>query len=381
MTQVNIEKPGENQEQPALRKVRNVKKKPTVPPALNMSGDIADPSKLAKTREHLTDESEVEATPLGQEVTELSRERVQDQAKKVAVPGSNLDRLNYSIPYETLCGDKVEGIPAKLSYKPIDGFCVTKLNELNVDTIDEGLNTILDKLCYESRYEGFTHWTMGIDEKIRSYLNLRLNSVGSQIEHLMGICGQCGEEKLFTKVEITKFDELDLKEEYREPFPLKLEIDDKEVKFKTRLLQSGDIFKAKSIYAKNKDFVYTMFPDAVESDEATVVQIMEYANSIIEINGRPVEFEDAVAFCRDNVKVMNAMSGFNDYFAYGMVLEAESACNNEECPSRTKVDDKFDKETQKKVKTRRSQFRFPIQPSLFYIAYTEEENVKQYFDF
>ena len=48
--------------------------------------------------------------------------------------------------------------------------------------------------------------------------------------------------------------------------------------------------------------------------------------------------------------------------------------------SKVSIDKKYSVGKQKKVKTRRSQFRFPIQPSLFYISYTEEENVKQYFD-
>jgi len=294
----------------------------------------------------------------------------------------NLDKLEYSIPYEPLGGGKILDLPHRLNYKPIDGFMVSKLNELNMDNIDEGLNQVLDQLCYESSYQEFTHWMMPTNEKIRAFLNLRLNSVGPVIEHLFGVCLDCGESKLFTKVEITSFNETFLKDNYQEPFPLKTKVKGDLVRFKARILQSGDIFKAKQIWQKNKNFVYQQFPDATENDEEAVVQLLEYANSILEVDGKPPTFESALEFCR-KVEIMNAISGFNDYFSYGMSLETEGLCNNDECASVVSAEATFNAKEEKKggkKRHRRSQFRFPFQPNIFDISFTEEKTIEQHFD-
>jgi hypothetical protein len=289
-------------------------------------------------------------------------------------PSGELDKIDYSVIYESLCGAQISEVPVKLRYKPIDGFHVAKLNELTLDTIDEGLNDVLDNLCYESKYEGFTHWKMTVDEKIRAFLNLRLNSSGPIIEHLIGICEECGSEQAFIKIEITKFDENELKKEYKEPFPLKAKVGDKTVRFEGRLLRSGDIYRARQIYNKDKGFISSAFPEAKSKDVTIITQILEYANSITSKEGSPITFEEAVVLCKDNIDIMNAITSFNDYFYYGMVLKTTEECTNDECPTVTK-----DEETGK-FKRRGCLFRFPIQPSLFYITYTESENVKQYFD-
>jgi hypothetical protein len=287
---------------------------------------------------------------------------------------NTMDRLIYTIKYVPLCTGKILDIPETLHYKPIDGFTVTKLNELNVDTIDEGLNGILDALCFESKYQGFTHWKLTVEEKIRAYLNLRLNSTGSIVEHLVGICESCGKEKLFLKVEIGKFDEKDLSPKYIEPFPLKVKVNGTEKKFKGRILRSGDIYRAKQTYEKDKGLIRKLFPEATDKDNNVVIQILEYANSILEIENVKPSFEDAVNFCKNNLDVMNAITSFNDYFQYGMTLKVNDICTQAECPT-VSVDEKTGSPIH-----RGSLFRFPLQPGLFYITHTQKETVEQYFD-
>jgi hypothetical protein len=286
-----------------------------------------------------------------------------------------LEKLEYSIVYEPLCNGKIPDIPETLNYKAIDGFMITKLNELTMATIDEGMNDILDSSCYESIVEGFSHWILPLNEKIRAFINLRLNSVGPVIEGLIGICPECGERKVFPKIHITKFDETELKENYQEPFSLHATVKNKEVKFKGRLLRTGDIYKAMQIYKKDKKLIREQFPQAHDEKDKTIVcQILEYANSILEIEEKPTDFITSIKFCRDNADVMNAITSFNDYFLYGISLTTEGTCDNMECSSVTK-----DEKTGKPTK-RRCQFRIPLQPTIFYITYSEEETAKRYFD-
>jgi hypothetical protein len=280
---------------------------------------------------------------------------------------------DYPIKYSPLSGKMIPEVPEVLNYKPLTGFHVTKMNELNLETIDDGLNDILDALCYESKARGFSHWNMNVSEKIRSYLNIRLNSVGPVIENLMGVCTTCGNQQVFVKTLITKFEETGLKDNYKEPFPLKYNMKG-EHKFKTRLLRSGDIRKARQLFAQDKGFITKMFPDTKASDESTIVLILEYANTILEHDGTPVSFEQGVTLCRDNVEMMNAVTAFNDYFSYGMNLSHEDHCNNKECPSNTKL------ETNTGIPVGRSLFRVPIQPTFFTISSSEEKTVESYFD-
>ena len=349
----------EKREGTNIRKVKETKT-PLVPPGLDMGGITQSPDDIPMGT---TNYPESPLNSIDTPVVENFQKNIRE-----------LSKAEFCIPYEPLCNDKIIGIPKELNYRPIDGFLVTKLNELNLTTIDEGLNEVLDATCYETKFEGFSHWVMPVNEKIRSFLNLRLNSSGPVIEHLFGLCAECGKEKLFTKVEIKKFDETELKKKYKEPFPLKAKVNDKEVKFKARLLQSGDIYKAKQIYEKNKDYISKMFPEAIEKDAEVITQILEYTNSILEIDTKPAVFDEALSFCKDNIQVMNALTSFNDFFFYGMNLETEDTCGNKECPS-VSTDVKTGKS-----KKRRCQFRFPLQPNLFFISYTEKESVEQYFD-
>jgi hypothetical protein len=139
-------------------------------------------------------------------------------------------------------------------------------------------------------------------------------------------------------------------------------------------LRSGDIRKARQLFAQDKGFITKMFPDTKASDESTIVLILEYANTILEHDGTPVSFEQGVTLCRDNVEMMNAVTAFNDYFSYGMNLSHEDHCNNKECPSNTKL------ETNTGIPVGRSLFRVPIQPTFFTISSSEEKTVESYFD-
>lgn len=347
---MQIENPNsKKQETPIVRKVKDPSDKPkiVIPPA------------LVNPQNYISTEQAVE-----EEITE-----------KQSKPFSNdaILSLEYSIPYEPLCKDKIKGIPKVLRYKPINGFYVSQLNELSAENIDEGINHILDSLCFESKTMGFSHWNFPVNEKIRAFLNLRLNSVGNVIEHLFGVCSSCGTHKLFTKIHITKFDERDLKEDYYEPYPLKVKTKDGSIqKFKARLIQSGDINKAKQLYQKDKGLISELFPDARPKDEKVVVQVLEYANSILEIDEYSPDFKTKVNLCKNNIHVMNALTGFNDYFDYGLDLELPEKCDNVDCPSNMK--------SEEEKTLNGSRFLFSIQPAIFYITYSEESSVRQYFD-
>jgi len=334
-----------------------------------------EPTKVRKVREAMIEQP---SSPVKQIIPDILGGAVEKQqvATHLAfTPLQGVDLGEYSIPYEPLCGSKIPEVPAKLNYKPLNGFHVTKINELNMETVDDGLNDVLDALCYESKMKGFTHWTMSTNEKIRAFLNLRLNSVGPIIEHLVGVCTECGEQKLFTKILLTKFDETELKADYQEPFPLKYNSKGKvEHKFKARILRSGDIKRARQIFNLDKSFVAKFFPDIKKEDESTVILILEYANTILEHEGSPAMFEQAVSLCRDNAELMNAVTSFNDYFAYGMNLTSEETCDNKECPSNLRKDPNTDKTVG------RSLFRIPTQPTIFSITSSEKEAVIAYFD-
>jgi hypothetical protein len=280
--------------------------------------------------------------------------------------------IEYSVPYECLCGDKIVGLPPVLHYKFIDGFSMTKLNELTKETFDVGLNSILDYLCYESKVNKFSHWIMPNSEKIRSFINLRINSESEFMETAIGVCQTCGYSQPFINLKLNSFEEEELNKNYREPWGLKiLDSTKKEVRFKVRLIQSGDNQFAHKVYQSDKNLVREVFENHTDEDEKYILQVLEYANSILSIEDVVVPYENRVTFCAKNIESLKAITSFNDKFYYGMKLVQEAICQNNKCPSNTE-------ENIKQKKTRGSLFQFPNQPSLFYIS--GEGKADKYFD-
>lgn len=359
MNQPKVSRVEDVEKKEQTKHVRSVKK-PSVPPAVQAELDKAN--KL--------DFSKAEKSENVQQIRSMLHSEHVEQEK---------DKLMYSIPYETLCGDKVSGVPSKLHYQPINGYYVTLLNELNLTNIDHGINSVLDSLCYESKYKGFSHWEMPRPEKIRSFFNLRINSDGPVIETASGICSKCGQMNVVVKMNLIKLEEDGLKDSYKEPFPLKAKIKGEEKKIGAKIIRSGDIYKAEQIYKNDTTFISKFFPgDHDEVQKNSIIQILEYASSILTIDGYQTSYEESVEMCRDNLDVIKALTSFNDYFMYGLKLEQNTTCKNKECPSNNIPSMTKGEEGDEKL-PRGCLHSVPLQPALFYI-YTEQEQATKYFD-
>jgi len=234
---------------------------------------------------------------------------------------------------------------------------MAKLNELNKDNFDVGLNSTLDHLCYETKVNKFSHWLMPTSEKIRAFINLRINSENEFMETALGICQTCGHTQPFINLKLNSLKIISSEK--------------KEVKFKARLIQSGDNQFAENVYKSDKQFIRSVFEDYSDDDERYIIQVLEYSNSIISIEDVEKPYEDRVIFCSKNIEAIKALTAFNDKFYYGMKLVKEEVCQNPKCPSNST-------EILKKNKNRRSLFQFPNQPSLFYIS--GEGKADKYFD-
>jgi hypothetical protein len=292
---------------------------------------------------------------------------------------SDVERIKYSIKYEPLCEDRMMGIPKELHYKPLDGVLLTYLNDLTGETMDEGLNSILDDCCLESARAGFSHWDMPNPEKIRSFVNLRMNSDGPIIENIMGFCTTCGDQNLLPQVNLEKISEDDLDAKYVEPRNMKVPEGEGEVKFSIIMIRSGHRHKAKQLMEKDPGYIKKMFPgkDLTEEDiHKTVLMVIEYACSIQTINSNPCTLDDAIELCRDNLHTIKAITSFNDKYVYGMNLESTQACGNEKCASNT-TPDKTAKGAE--ASPRGALHSIPIQPAIFSIPYNETQ-IDRYLD-
>lgn len=382
--------PDDNQEQPKLKakaeQVRrgdnpqpmaqkaiaesNKPQTPSIPPGLQSPQQDTPVIQNIPTKESSKPTLDFDS---GDVTTSLIGEKIEQSFEK---PTKDVDKTRYMIKYTPLISERVERIPKVLHYKPLNGFTSSVIADLTPDNLDEGLNNVLDTLCYESITENFSHWTLPNPDKIRSFINLRLNSIGPFIEHMIGLCESCGQDKIFTQLNINHFDDKDLSEKYQEPFKLKVPLEGEDIKFEARLLSSGDRYKAQAIYEQDKEFITTVFPNVTNEQEETVLQVMEYANSILSWSGENKTFEEKVIICRDNLKVMNALTSFNDYFDYGLLMKTISQCPNKECPTNVRDSNPGDEQST----SRGSVFRFPIQPAIFNLTYVEKGTAEQYFD-
>jgi len=305
--------------------------------------------------------------------------RFQDTASEV---------FQYSITYTPQCVGKIAEVPSQLRYRPIDGLTIQMINEMNVEELDEMVNFVLDSLCFETKTEKFTHWNLPNPDKIRAYINLRINSLGEILDAVSGFCSSCAKLQPILKLNLMELEEVDMKPEYKEPFPLKTTIRDpqnvrenKLVRFTARIIRSGDLKKAKSYYDKNKEFITRYFSNVSEDKKDVVIQLMEYANSLLTYEGRDITFEEAVVICRDSAPVMEALTAFNNHFSYGLKLETKGVCLNAECPSNVSQEiSTFDSPGRRSVTGERTaHFQIPVQPAFFYLP-DASERIMEYLD-